>query len=202
MKTILGTAALAILLTTSVAAQTKGLPTAPTNKAELNALEREIANKERGLDKYMSELRRLESAGKKSSNSDRDRSIGRIEKAMAEMIRFEESKLGDEYLLTMHGQEVDVVHTSESGSTTGTGVRTGTKNRQRPPEGAPPVYLRLRSMQQIFTSCQTIRQMAISGQGDMFSRYEAQSHDFARLLREDLAELRGLLPEDDVELSE
>jgi len=202
MKTILGLLALTLLLTTTAAAQTKGLPTAPTNPAELNALEREISNKERGLSKYMTELRRLESAGKKSSNADRRRSIERIEKAMIEVIRFEESKLGDEFLLTMHGEEVDVVHTSESGSSTGTGVRTGTKNRQRAPDNAPPVYLRLRSMQQIFTSCQTIREMAITGQGDMFTRYDAQSHDFARLLNEDLAELRGLLPKDDEEATE
>jgi hypothetical protein len=178
-------------------AQTTGVPAPPTDQGEINALEREIATKERRLDRFQSALRKLEAAGRKSSNADRRQAIERIEDAMGEVVRFEEKKLGEERLITVHGQDVEAVHTSELGSTSGSGVRTGIKNRQRPPEGMPPIYLRLREMQQIVVGCRTIRELAIADDGGQFAQYVSRSRDFAGIMADDMVELEGLLPDED-----
>ena len=165
----------------------------PLSNREVKELEREIQHKERQLDDFESILRKLKSAARQTSHSPARKAVDETEELMAEVIRYEEQKLGEEYVITQHGEEAETVHTSEL--TESRGVRTRNRRPYTAPAGTPPEYLRLVRLQEIYVSCQTLGELAVSRTGDAAERYGNLVREFADVMRADLAELQAKLPE-------
>ena len=161
---------------------------------EINALEREIQTKERRLRRFDSAIGKLRTAGRQSSHSGARKAVEDTEKLMHEVISFEEQKLGEEYRITQRSEEVETVHTNDL--TDARGVRTKSRRRHPLPPDTPPEYLRLVRLQDIYYTCQTLREHAIARTGEAPERYGNVILEFAEIMRTDLAELKAKLPED------
>lgn len=166
----------------------------PLSTRDLNALKREIQQKERQLKTFESALRKLKAAARQTSNSAARSAAERTESVMREVIRYEEQKLGEDSLIKQHGQDVATVPTNEL--TEGNAVRTRNRRRYELPPDTPPEYIRLVRLQDIYATCQTLKEHAIARSGEAPERYGNLTREFADLMREDLAALQAKLPED------
>lgn len=160
-------------------------------QTEDRALQKEIAAQERAIRDFTALIGKLERTERESSSSGRRRALSNLSEAMGAVIVTGERKLGEEYVITQHGEEVSVVRTDEIGA--GRGVNT--RKRVVPPPGAneaPPVaYFHLVRQQAIYVSCRTIQEQAANKQGEAFAQYRGLAKEFAELMRRDLAELRA-----------
>ena len=161
---------------------------------EINSLEREIREKERRLRNFDSAISKLKTAGRQTSHSGARKAVDNAEKIMLEVISFEEQKLGKDYVIAQHGQGVETVSTDDM--TESRGVRTNNRRSYSLPADTPPEYLRLVRLQEIYYTCQTLREHAIARTGDAPKNYASVVLEFANIMRTDLAELEARLPED------
>lgn len=157
---------------------------------------RDIEQKERELSRFHGQIRKLESAARRSSNSSRRPAIENLQKSMSDVILATEELLGEDYRITKHGSDVDQV--SKSDLERSSGVRT--RNRvwiSRSGENAPPPeYIRLMRQQSIFVSCKTILEQAISAQSSALDSYQSLVKEFAMLMEDEIIELQNKLPPD------
>ena len=194
-KIVLGILFGIVLAALSVTAQESD--PASMSQSEVKALQREIQDKDRVLTRFTRMTDNLQAANRKSSNSSRRKAIDDLEKAMGQVIRAGEQKLGEEYLITQHGAEVEQVRTDDLGS--GKGVNTRKRDYYAiaaEGRGPPPEYLRLARQQSIYVSCKTMREQAISKQGGSQDKYLSLSREFADLIEHDLNAMRARLPEE------
>jgi hypothetical protein len=165
---------------------------APLSPREIRDLEREIQHKERQLGDFESLMRKLKSAGRQTSHSPARSAVDETEKLMAEVILYEERKLGDDYVIKQHGEETETVHSKEL--TESRGVRTRNRRSFTVPAGTPPEYVRMVRLQEIYVSCQTLAEHAVARTGDAPERYGNLVREFADVMRADLAALQAKLP--------
>jgi len=164
------------------AAVTTAQNPAPTlSQSEINALQREITSHERSTER-------------ESSNTGRRRALNDLQNAMGDVIIVAERKLGEDYVITQHGAEVEQVSTSDTGS--GGGVRTRRRVYQVPEsENSPPVaYYHLVRQQAIFVSCKTSLEPAAAKQGSSYAQYLGLVKEFAGLMSRGIDALRAQLP--------
>jgi hypothetical protein len=169
-------------------------PAPKLSQSDINALQREISSQERSLRKFSSLIRKLESTERESSNTGRRRALNDLQNAMGEVIIVAERKLGEDYVITQHREEVEEVSTSNVGS--GSGVRTRKRVYQVPEsENSPPVaYYHLVRQQAIFVSCKTSLEPAAAKQGSSYAQYLGLVKEFAGLMSRDIDALRAQLP--------
>ncbi len=169
-------------------------PAPKLSQSEINALQREITSHERSLKKFSSLVRKLESTERESSNTGRRRALNDLQNAMGDVIIVAERKLGEDYVITQHGAEVEQVSTSDVGS--GGGVRTRRRVYQVPEsENSPPVaYYHLVRQQAIFVSCKTSLEPAAAKQGSSYAQYLGLVKEFAGLMSRGIDALRAQLP--------
>ena len=194
-KIVLGILLGIVLAALPVAAQESD--PASMSQSEVKALQREIQDMDRVLSKFTRLTDSLQTANRKSSNSGRRKAIDDLEKAMGQVIRAGEQKLGEKYLITQHGTEVEQVRTDDLGS--GKGVNTRNRDlyaMSLEGRSPPPEYFRLSRQQSLFVSCKTIREQAISKQAGSESKYLSLSREFGDLIGQNLNAMRARLPED------
>ena len=169
-------------------------PAPQLSQSEINALQRDISAQERALRKFSSLVRKLESTERQSSNTGRRSVLDNLQNAMRDVIVVAENKLGEDYVITQHREEVDQVNTSDVGS--GGGVRTRKRVYQVPDtENAPPAaYYHLVRQQAIFVSCKTNLEPAAAKQGNSYAQYLGLVNEFAGLMTRDLDALKAQLP--------
>jgi len=169
-------------------------PAPQLSQSEINALQRDISAQERALRKFSSLIRKLESTERQSSNTGRRSALNDLQNAMGDVIVVAEKKLGEDYGITQHREEVDQVNSSDVGS--GSGVRTRKRVYQVPDtENAPPAaYYHLVRQQAIFVSCKTNLEPAAAKQGNSYAQYLGLVNEFAGLMTRDLDVLKAQLP--------
>ena len=137
--------------------------------------------------------KKLESAGRQSSNTARKSTIEKIQDHMATCILRREDNLGQEHTIKMHGGHVKSGTTSaaEVGSPVGT---SRAKTSLAYVEGIKGYLLRqLSLMQSLFIAAQTNRQPAIERQGDSLERYASHTRRFREELERNVIILEAEL---------
>jgi hypothetical protein len=167
--------------------------------AEEKRIIREIDQKERELARFRAQIRKLESAARRSSNSSRRSAVEALESTMGETIVAAEEALGEDYRITKHGSDVDQVRTWELEQSKGVRTRNRIWISQGGENAPPPAYLRLMRQQAIFVSCKTVREQAIAAQNGVLDRYSSLVEEFALLLEDEIVELRAQLPDPEPE---
>ena len=150
-----------------------------------------------GLDKVQGELRdqealmrKLDSAGRSSSNASRKSVIADIQEHMAGIIMDRESILSQEHTIKQHGTEVQVGLTDAA--EVGTPIankKTRRRVRKGEAEEHPEALRRLTRMQTILVSTRRSEVMAADRQGDSFERFTTLCSEFTDILRSDEAVL-------------
>ena len=188
---------LSSLPTSSLAQGSADLDGTPLKRMDVQTLQIELERAERDLRDFEDYIGGLESASKKSSNSDRRRSVDRLREAMVNWILKVEDELGQEHTIRMHGQEVTQTTTKEIEKTTSSGrlPQTGRKIRYQGPADLYNAFYRLTRMQEIFISCRTIEEHAIAKETQALDRYHRLVSEFKMLMDTQIQEIRDLIPE-------
>lgn len=143
--------------------------------------------------KTMKDLeRKLESAGRQSSNTARKSAIDKLQDHMAECIIRRETDLGQEHTIKMHGETVTsgTTKAAEVGAPVGTSRAKTSLNFK---EGIAGLRLRqLSRMQSTFVAAKRNIQPAIEKQGDSLDRYTTH----VRRFREELETSVSILEEE------
>lgn len=195
--TLLGFGVLILGSAFAVAQDSSDLAGTPLLRMDVATLESELQGVETELRNFKALIGRLETANKKSSNTDRERAIKNLRQAMGEKILKDEDYLGQEHLIRRHGQEVDVVSTREmeEGTASGKLPQTGRRIMYEGPADTYNAFYRLVRMQEIFVSCSTIEEHAIAKSSPADERYLSLVNQFAVLMERDTEELKNLLTE-------
>jgi hypothetical protein len=174
----------------------------PLLRMSVSTLQLELQRSETELRDFKALIGRLETANKKSSNTDRERAIDNLREAMGNKILKDEEYLGEEHLIRKHGKEVDVVSTSEVEENTASGKlpQTGRRIMYEGPADTYNAFYRLVRMQEIFISCRTIESHAIAKAAPADQRYLSLVNQFAVLMEHDLEEMQNLLAEKEAAL--
>jgi hypothetical protein len=171
----------------------------PLTQGEAKVLRKEITTHERALRDFTALIEKLARTERESSNSGRRRALYDLQQAMGAVIVAGERQLGEDYVITQHGQDVDEVRSDEAGS--GGGVRTRKPVYPVPgEENAPPLaYYHLVRQQAIYIACRNSLEPAAAKQGSALAQYQALANEFAVLMRRDLEDLRSRLPAEPTE---
>ena len=188
---------LSSLSTSSLAQGSADLDGTPLKGMDVKTLQIELERAERDLRDFGGYIGGLESASKKSSNSDRRRAVERLRVGMGDWILKVEDELGQEHTIRMHGKEVTQTTTKEMEKTTSSGrlPQTGRKIRYQGPADLYNAFYRLTRMQEIFTSCRTIEEHAIAKETQALDRYHRLVSEFKMLMDAQIQEIRNLIPE-------
>jgi hypothetical protein len=176
-KTALTFAALAICLTALA-----GIP-ADSQANDLKEfktkdLEKHFRKTDKELQTMKKMEKKLESAGRQSSNTARKSAVNNIQDHMGSCILRREDDLGQDHTIKKHGEHVTAGTTSaaEVGAPVGT---SSAKTSLQYKEGLAGWRLRqLSKMQSIFVAAQTNMQPAIEKQGDSMERYTNKCRQF------------------------
>ncbi len=187
----------------ALAQDSSDLDGTPLKAMDIRSLDLELQRDETALRDFRNLIGRLESAAKKSNNTDRRRAVENLRNAMADKILQAEDYLGQEHTLRRHGQEVTVATTSEVEETTASGKipQTGRKIRYQGPADLYNAFYRLVRMQEIFTSCRTLEEHAIAKSTESLQRYLNLTTEFANLMETDVQEIRDLRAEVEARLA-
>ena len=180
-KTALKIAALAICLSVSAGIAVESLAS-ELEDFTTRDLEDHLRKTRKELKTMKNLEKKLESAGRQSSNTARKSAINNIQDHMASCILRREDDLGQEHTIKQHGETVAKGTTSsaEVGSPVGTSTAKTSLNFK---EGIAGLRLRqLSRMQSIFVSAKTNMQPAIEKQGDSLDRYSNQARKFRQEL--------------------
>jgi len=194
---LLGLLLLGLGADAALAQDSSDLDGTPLKAMDIQNLDLELQRDETALRDFRNLIGRLESAAKKSSNTDRRRAVENLRNAMADKILQAEDYLGQKHTLRRHGQEVTVATTSEVEETTASGKipQTGRKIRYQGPADLYNALYRLVRMQEIFISCRTIEEHAIAKSTESLQRYLKLTTEFASLMEADVQEIRNLRAE-------
>lgn len=187
-KTALKLAALAICLTV-IAGIVPDSRADDLKEFDTRELEGHLRKTDKELKTMKNLEKKLESAARKSSNSDRKTAINKIQDHMGSCILRREDDLGQEHTIKKHGETVTAGTTSaaEAGAPVGT---SRAKTSLQYKEGIAGLRLRqLSRMQSIFISAKTNLQPAIEKQGDSLDRYQTKVRQF----REELERSHSIL---------
>jgi hypothetical protein len=194
---ILGAVALVVILASSLALAEE-FQTRSTKD-----IKKDLKQTERELKSFQDLQRQLKSSGKDSSNSKRQKVIGKLREEMADCIIRREDILGQEHTIKMHGETVTSGTTkeAEAGAPVGTSSAKQAKNLNAK-EGPNANRLRhLSRLQSIFVSAAKSERPAIEKQNDAFERYSDKMRRFEEELVRDrdalAAELDDRAPDTD-----
>ncbi len=176
-KTALKIAALAICLTVTAGIAVESLAD-ELEEFETRDLESHLRKTSKELKTMKNLEKKLESAGRQSSNTARRSTIDKIQDHMGSCILRREDDLGQEHTIKQHGETVTKGTTSaaEVGAPVGTSRAKTSLNFK---EGIAGLRLRqLSRMQSIFVSAKHNKQPAIEKQGESLDRYTTQVRKF------------------------
>ncbi len=176
-KTALKIAALAICLTVTAGIAVESLAD-ELEEFETRDLESHLRKTSKELKTMKNLEKKLESAGRQSSNTARRSTIDKIQDHMGSCIIRREDDLGQEHTIKQHGETVTKGTTSaaEVGAPVGTSRAKTSLNFK---EGIAGLRLRqLSRMQSIFVSAKHNKQPAIEKQGESLDRYTTQVRKF------------------------
>jgi len=163
------------------------------NEFSTKVLKDAFRKTEKELKTMKSLEKKLDSAGRQSSNTARKSAIGNLQDHMATCIIRREENLGQEHTIKMHGGHVQSGTTSaaELGSPVGTSRAKTSLNYV---EGIRGYLLRqLSLMQSLFVSAKTNQQPAIERQGDSLERYSSNTRRFREELERNTVILKAEL---------
>jgi len=189
--------ALMLTATPILAQNSTDLNGTPLKEMNIDALQRELDRNERALKKFRSDIKGLEAAGKKSSNTDRSRVIESLVSGMADKILQEEDLLGQEHLIRQHGKEASQLTTTQLEQTTAEGrlPKTGRRMIYEGPADRYHAFYRLMRMQEIYVNCSTIQEQTIAKASPAFERYINLVTEFGNLMEMDNQEIQNLITE-------
>jgi hypothetical protein len=188
---------LMVLSPPSLAQNSTDLNGTPLEKMSIDALERQLDLNERALKTFRSNLKSLEAAGKKSSNTARRRAVENLVNSMADKILQEEDLLGQEHLIRQHGKEADQLTTKQVENATAEGrlPKTGRRMIYEGPADRYHAFYRLMRMQEIYVNCSTIQEQAIAKASPAFERYITLATEFGSHMEMDNLEITNLIGE-------
>lgn len=163
------------------------------NEFSTKVLKDAFRKTEKELKTMKSLEKKLDSAGRQSSNTARKSTIQDIQDHMAKCILRREDVLGQEHTIKMHGGHVTSGTTSaaEVGSPVGTSRAKTSLNYV---EGIKGYMLRqLSLMQSLFVGAKTNMQPAIERQGDSLERYASHTRRFREELERNTVILKAEL---------
>ncbi len=176
-KTALKIAALAICLSVGAGITVESLA-GELEDFNTRDLENHLRKTSQELKTMKNLEKKLESAGRQSSNTARKSTIDKIQDHMGSCIIRRENDLGQDHTIKQHDETVTKGTTSaaEVGSPVGTSRAKTSLNFK---EGMAGLRLRqLSRMQSIFVSAKHNKQPAIEKQGDSLDRYSTQVRKF------------------------
>jgi hypothetical protein len=176
-KTALKIAALAICLSVSAGIAVESLAD-ELEDFNTGELESHLRKTSKELKTMKNLEKKLESAGRQSSNTARKSTIDKIQDHMGSCILRREDDLGQDHTIKQHGETV----TSGTTSAADVGTPVGTSRAKTSlnfKEGIAGLRLRqLSRMQSIFVSAKHNQQPAIEKQGESLDRYTTQVRKF------------------------
>ncbi|MCK9995579.1 MAG: hypothetical protein KAH56_04775 [Candidatus Krumholzibacteria bacterium] len=180
-KTALKIAALAICLTVTAGIAVESLAD-ELEDIETRDLESHLRKTSKELKTMKNLEKKLESAGRQSSNTARKSTIDNIQDHMGSCILRREDDLGQDHTIKQHGETV--THGTTSAAEVGAPVGTSrAKTSLNFKEGIAGLRLRqLSRMQSIFVSAKHNKQPAIEKQGESLDRYTTQVVKFRKEL--------------------
>jgi len=197
-KTALKIAALAICLSVGMGIAVESLA-GELEDFNTRDLESHLRKTSKELKTMKNLEKKLESAGRQSSNSARKSAIDKIQDHMGSCIIRREDDLGQDHTIKQHGETVTSGTTSaaEVGAPVGTSRAKTSLNFK---EGIAGMRLRqLSHMQSLFVSAKHNMQPAIEKQGDSLDRYTNQIRKFRQELEISISILESELGKRDRE---
>jgi hypothetical protein len=180
--TIIAAICVVIGLTSSIlpdAALAQGQPDGRLSSSEISELKSMLSRDQRELRDFQGLIRDLESAANESNGARRQKTIDKLQDAMAREIIQAEEKLNKEYFLRVHG-EVKKRELKD-------------KNPQGTSAVFSPDHQRLTHMQSIYRVCSRGARRAVNKETQGMDNYLRKVKDFALLMQTDIQKTKTVL---------